>query len=125
MRRVDRLLVLLLFLQGFVFGVALPEAMRAAPSDRGVATQERAECVPARRDDGGAPAPAVNHTGCALCSTHNVSHAACFGVAASGRIEFSPPKLAMIDAIHAVDYLNRDYFGWASSWSSRAPPVSG
>ncbi len=121
--RIGTLLALLLVLQSLAAGFAQPARAHAERDSAFALALDRADCAPERHKGDGAPTRGVDRHCCILCLLGCSGDTAPFGAVVAGRLAF-PAPLRAVAVVGSLDNdLKRKTFGWASSWSSRAPPL--
>jgi hypothetical protein len=114
--------VLLLLLQGAGASVASVAHMKLS-SDAGIAVAAPgADCTADGQADGPAPAHKFNHGhGCLFCGARDVISTA-LPPAASAAASVGFHAILILANPPGADALTMPLIGWASSWSSQAPP---
>ncbi len=123
MRRVNWLIAFLLVLQSLAAGAVLRGAVAHTRFAIGaVAFSEGYDCVADKLGGDKTPVPCVHSLCCILCSS-DLSDKTFSSVATLiAPAEFWAPDQAITTGVRTLGNARGDPPGWATTWSSRAPP---
>ncbi len=123
MRRVKWLIAFLLLLQSLAAGAVLRGAVAHTRFAVGaVAFSEGYDCAADKLGSDKTPVPSVHSLCCILCSCDLSDKSFSFVATLITLAEFWAPDQAITTAVRTLGDARGNPPGWATTWSSRAPP---